>query len=82
MCLVGPYLDDGSPYWSSPLGSVVLSLLRGVGMASDRTEVTAISSSLQDQCGMPADSISPCSFQGPGRWSGHVTELINLYGLK
>jgi hypothetical protein len=34
MCLVRPYLDDGSPYWPSPLDDVFLSLLRGAGMVS------------------------------------------------
>jgi hypothetical protein len=38
MRLVGPYLDGGSSYCQSPLGDVVWSMLRGAGMASDRTE--------------------------------------------
>ena len=45
-CLVGPYLDGDSPYLSSPLGSVVFSLLCGVGMASNWTEVTVVPSVL------------------------------------
>jgi hypothetical protein len=36
--LVRPYLDVGSLYWPPLLGGVVLSLLHGAGMASDRTE--------------------------------------------
>ena len=79
MCLIGPYLDGGSLYWSSPLGGVVLSLLHDVEMASDRIEVTAVPSVLAGsvrracfcQCRHAwLDSISPRSSQGPGQWSG------------
>ena len=38
--LVGPYLDGGLPCQSSPSGGVVLSTLRGTGMASVLTEGT------------------------------------------
>ena len=40
--LVRPYLDGGSPYLPSPLGSVVLSLLRSTWMTSDQTEMTTV----------------------------------------
>ena len=56
ICLVGPYLDGGSPYWLPPPDDVVLCLLRGVGMASDRAEVTVVSSflagSVQGACSL------------------------------
>jgi hypothetical protein len=46
MRLVDPYLDGGSLYCHSPPHAVILSVLRGVGMASDQTNVTAIPSVL------------------------------------
>jgi hypothetical protein len=46
MRLVGLYVDGGSPYWQSPQCGVVLSVLRGTGMASDQTKVTSVLSIL------------------------------------
>ena len=82
MCRVGPYLDGGSPYWPSPLGGVVLFLLRGAGMASDRTEVTVIPSVLARSKwhAYPCQnrhawlcSTSPRSSQGSGQWRGRAS---------
>jgi hypothetical protein len=74
MCLVGLYLDDGSPYWPSPLGGVVLSLLRDVGMTSDRTKKTVVPSVLagsvrREQARLARLNLSRSS-QGSRRWSG------------
>jgi hypothetical protein len=44
--LVEPYLDVGSPYRSSPSDGVVLSALRGAGMASVWFEGIAVPSVL------------------------------------
>jgi len=41
---VGPYVDGGSLYWLLPPCGIVLSAQRGAGIASDRTEVTAVPS--------------------------------------
>jgi hypothetical protein len=46
ICLVGPYLDGGSPYLPPPLDNVVLSLLHNAGMVSDQTEVIVVPSVL------------------------------------
>ena len=79
MCLVGPYLDSGSPYWLSPPCGVALSVLRGTGMASDQTKVTAVPSvlvglvqraySCQSRHGW-LGLTSPISTQGSGWWRG------------
>jgi hypothetical protein len=62
ICLVGPYLDGGSPYWPSSLGGVVLSTLRGAGMASNGAEVTVVPSVL-------AGSVQrACSCQSRRAW--------------
>jgi hypothetical protein len=59
--LVRPYLDGGSPYWPSPLGVVVLSLLHGAGMASDWTKMSAVPSvlvgSMRRACPVRAGSL-------------------------
>jgi hypothetical protein len=79
MRLVGLYLDGGSPYCQSPPCGVVLSVLRGVGMASDWTEVTAVPSVLAGLVwhAYPCHSrharlglTSPYSSQGSGRRRG------------
>jgi hypothetical protein len=46
--LVGPYLDGGSQYWSSPPDGAVLSMQRGAGIASVRTKRIAVPSVLAD----------------------------------
>ena len=79
LCLVGSYLDGGSLYWQLPPCGVVLSMLCGTGMASDRSKVTIVPSvlvwpvrhvySCQSRrvwLGMT----SPCSCQGLGQWRG------------
>jgi hypothetical protein len=80
MCLVGPYLDGGSPYYQLLSCGVVLSMLRGTGIASDQTEVTAIPSvlagsvqrvySCQSRCAW-LGSTSPYSSKGSRQWRGH-----------
>jgi len=79
MRLVGPYLDGGHRTWPSPSCGVVLSVLRGVGMASERTEVTAVPSVLTGSvwCANSGQSrhaslgpTSPRSSQGSGQWRG------------
>ena len=80
MRLIRPCLDGGHGTWPSPLCGVVLSVLHGAGMVSDRTEVTAVPSVLAGPV-QRAHSYqsrharqgltSPHSSQGLGRWRGH-----------
>ena len=80
MHLVGSFLDGGSPYGQPPPCGVVLSVLRGVGMVSDRTEVTVVPSivagSVQRAKSCQSRHVglgltSPRSSQGSRWWRGN-----------
>jgi hypothetical protein len=78
--LVRPYMDSGSLYWPTPWGDVVLSMLHGTWMTSDRTEVTTVPLVLAGsvRCVYSCESrsarlgsTSPHSSWGWGWWRGH-----------
>ena len=69
--LVKPYLDGGPPYWPSPLSGVVLSMLCGAWMVSNRTEGNFVPSVL-------AGSVRhACFYQSKRAWSGSISPYFS-----